>query len=76
LFSRGIHPEIFAEGVWDKRVHTEIVAALERALNNESLYVRNSVVEILTGAVAQGVFLCFHGDSYLNIHRWRAGQDI
>jgi hypothetical protein len=45
---------VFTEGVWDKRVHTEIVAALGRALNNKDPYVRGSAIGIFTVAVAQG----------------------
>ena len=74
FFSRHIHTEIFAEGGWDKRVQAEIVAALGRALNHEKPYVRSSVVQILTGAVAQGALLFFFIEySYHNIRRGLSG---
>ena len=59
MFTQDIHTEIFAEGVWDKRVQTEIVAALGRALNHKNSCVRTSAIEIFTGAIAQGALLFF-----------------
>ena len=60
MFSRDIQTEIFAEGVWDKRVQTEIAAALVRALKYEGQRFESNVVNILTGVISQGALLFFH----------------
>jgi len=61
FFLRDMYTELFTEGLRDKIFDTEIIAALGRALSDETSYIRNSAVEIFTAAVAQGALRCFHG---------------
>ena len=60
MFSRDMQTEIFAEGIWDKRVQTEIAAALVRALKYGRQWFGSNVVDILTGVISQGALVCFH----------------
>jgi hypothetical protein len=60
LFSWDIHTKTFAEGFRDKIFNTEIIAALEHALNDEDSYIRSRTVEIFTVPVAQGGLYCFY----------------
>jgi hypothetical protein len=50
---------IFVEDFRDRIFDTEIIAALGRALKDESSDVRSSVVKIFTVAMAQGALHCF-----------------
>ena len=59
-FLRDIHTKIFADGFRDKIFDTVIVAALGRALSDETSYLRSGVVEFFTAAVAQGALRFFH----------------
>ena len=62
MFLLDIHTENFAEGFRDKIFDTEIVAALGHVLSNEASYLRRSVIEFFTAALAQGVLrFFFHG---------------
>ena len=61
MFLLDIHTEIFAEGFRDKIFDAEMVAALGRALSNETYYLRSTAVKIFTATVAQGALHYFYG---------------
>jgi hypothetical protein len=56
--SRDICTEKFAEGFRDKIFDSEIIAALEYALNEQDYGIRSSIVQVFTAAIGQGV-LCY-----------------
>ena len=56
-----VHTDIFADGFRGKIFNTEIVAALGHALSNDTSYLRSSVVEFFTAAVAQGALRLLYG---------------
>lgn len=59
--SRHVPAEILPEGFRNKIFDTEIIAALERALNDEKDDIRSSTVHIFTAAISQGALCFFHG---------------
>ena len=61
MFLPDINTEILAEGLRDKIFDTDIVAALGRALSDETSYVRSSAVNFFTAAMAQGALHFFEG---------------
>jgi len=54
-----IHTKVFADEFRDKIFNTEMVTAIAHALSDESSFLRSSVVEFFTAAVAQGVLRLF-----------------
>ena len=58
---------MFAEGLWDKIFVTETVTALGRALNDEDVEVRASMVTLYTAAMAQGAPSLFSPDIHTKI---------
>ena len=52
---------MFAEGLWDKIIDTETVAALGHALSDEDWDIRASMVKFYAAAMTQGALHCFRG---------------